>query len=364
MLKRSLFLSVIGMVAILGVSVYGVAAAEWCVLLELFTHIGCPGCPNAEQALDSLTCEYGSDSLVIIRYHVIPGNDPFYRQESFNRALNYYGIGGTPWVFFDGGMKVIEAHSVAEAYADYKANIDARMTVASPLSMTLSATYDSLSRSVSGIVQVTAEDTVPDYPLTMRVALIESFLVEEDEVYREIMRDMIPDEEGLSFSIEPEGTYCDTVNFVLDTLYQEENCDLVVFIQDDSTLSDSTCSVLQSIQQPLPVPRTPMAMTDLSITKSESSLSFSWSAVTEDTRGFFQPVDRYRIYRDTSHFYQPEELVLLDSTVGLDFLDDDAGHVGDPDLNGFYVVTAVAGDKESEPSTVVGEIDKFLSNGK
>ena len=133
----------------------------------------------------------------------------------------------------------------------------------------------------------------------------------------------------------------------------------MAFIQDQPTKE-----VIQSIRKPLHGPRTPAAVDNPMIAKSGASLYLSWSAVTRDARGYPQAADHYRIYRDTSRTFHPGALVLVDSTAGLSYLDDAAGHVGHTGANCFYVLTAVAGGKESLPSRGFGEIDHYVSPTK
>ena len=45
-------------------------AVERCVLVELFTWVGCSGCPQAEAALDSLTGEYPDDLDTYVRQNI------------------------------------------------------------------------------------------------------------------------------------------------------------------------------------------------------------------------------------------------------------------------------------------------------
>jgi hypothetical protein len=85
-----------------------------------------------------------------------------------------------------------------------------------------------------------------------------------------------------------------------------------------------------------------------------------WSAVTTDTSGNPLVVDLYRVYRDIAAYFEPGSEP-FDSTVALFYLDS-SGAVGDTLTQYYYVVTAVASDKESEFSRIVGESDKALRN--
>jgi hypothetical protein len=331
-------------------------AVERCVLVELLTWVECSGCPQAEAALNSLSEEYPDDSLAIIRYHPQPGpSNPFYQQKAFDRALSYYEITGFPTLFFDGGMKIYFAFSESLAYAAYKDSIEIRLAIPSPLSMNLSVTYDTLSYSGQAITQVTAVDSVEADILYLRYALIESGLLHEAETYEEVLRDMYPDDQGVGFILNRGETFRDTTNFTLGPQWLPENCDLVVFVQDDATKE-----VLQSIQTWIPLPQVPVAVKDVKLTLAGSSLLLTWSPVTQDKYGHPLTVDGYRVYKDTSLSFVPENMTLLDSTLVPSYLDSACSHVGDTQANCSYYVTAVAGGLESSPSRIVGEYDLLV----
>jgi dipeptidase len=102
----------------------------------------------------------------------------------------------------------------------------------------------------------------------------------------------------------------------------------------------------------------PQSVDDLSVTLVEENLRLDWSSVTVDTNGGPLEADLYRVYRDTVAFFDPGSEP-FDSTVAF-FYVDNSGVVGDTGKHYYYVVTAVAGDKESGISNMVGEFDRGL----
>ncbi len=357
-MRQKSFISTAIVLLALCFAVSTTAAVERCVLVELFTLINCHQCPEANAALDSLNQEYPDSSLTIIRYHCIPAPaDPLYQPESQNRWTSYYGQSAVPRTFFDGGMMVAGADS--NSYYDFRDSVEVRRAIPSPLSMSLSVTYDTTSRSGQVFAQVIAVDPVEGEDLYLRYALIESEAVHLTEVYQEVLRDMIPDAQGVSFAIDQGETFNDTVDFTIDTLWLPENCDMVVFVQDDDTKE-----VLQSVQTWIPLSQVPAPVEDLKVTLSGSHLYLDWSPVTKDKNGHSLLVDYYRVFRDTGRYCIPGAKALLDSTAGLFYLDTSCGHVGDPQATCCYYVTAMAGGLESDPSNEVGEIDFYISNVK
>lgn len=331
-------------------------AVDRCVLAELMTWVKCTPCPRAEGALDSLTEEYPNSSLAIIRQHP-QSNDPFYQIESKERLIYYHG---GPWVifpttFFDGVIEIEGAESESTAYSEYKSAIETRLSIPSPLSMDVSVTYDTLSRSGQASVEVVAHDSLGEVDLHLRHVLIESGLIYNEVLYNEVLRDMYPDQDGVSFTVGQGETFRDTVDFTLDPQWLPENCDLVAFVQDDATKE-----VLQSIQTRIPLAQLPEAVADLEVLLCDSQLFLTWSPVTKDQNGHPLVVDYYRIFRDTSRYFGFGVKTFLDSTAELSYLDTSCHGVDDTLKNCSYYVKAVAGDLESAPSRVVGEVDKYI----
>lgn len=68
------------------------------VLAEVFTGTWCGWCPYADVAIEQLATEEGSDTLVVLEYHV---SDTFEANGATDRK-NQYGVTGYPTVVFDG----------------------------------------------------------------------------------------------------------------------------------------------------------------------------------------------------------------------------------------------------------------------
>jgi len=104
----------------------------------------------------------------------------------------------------------------------------------------------------------------------------------------------------------------------------------------------------------------PEAISDLSASRADTSIALSWSAVTEDTSGHNENLNRYVIYRDTTASFIPASDDSIGTTTSIVFTDSTAA-TGDVSRNSFYWVLAVddAGNS-SEISNGVGEYDFAL----
>jgi hypothetical protein len=361
MVLRKASLSILAILLFSIIAANPAQAEQRCVLVEYFTSTFCQPCTLATAILDSLTEEYPDSCLAMIRYHPVD-SDPFYRSESESRKEYYTSfIMIYPSVYFDGLVRI--AGAADSSLQKYQETIEARLAIPSPLNMSLSATYDSLTGGGQLIAQVGATDSLGGQDLRLRYALIESGLVSQGKRYREVLQDMFPDAEGVGFTIAPGEVFHDTVNFDLDDLWVPEDCSqmdtlrigCVAFVQDDDTKE-----ILQSIQTPLTLPLEPVIVRDLVATLSGSDLLLTWSPVTMDKYCRPITVDAYRVYRCSDKNYNPNTAVLLDSTTETFYLDSSCPCLHDLLDNCFYYVTAELEGRMSQPSSAVGEIDHYL----
>lgn len=340
-------------------------AADRCVMVEYFTNARCVPCTVTTAVLDSLTEEYPDSQVAIIRCHG-DATSPFFRLASGSRKDYYYSWPWTiPRSYFDGVIRITGSDS---AYQRYTNSIEARLAVPSPLSISLSAVYDSLTGGGQIIAQVEAVDQVGGQDLRLRYALIESGLVFEGKQYSEVLVDLFPGAEGVSFEIESGQVFHDTVDFDLDELWIPEDCSeigileiaCVAWVQDDDSKE-----VHQSVQIPLDLPpASPVMVTGLATAVAGPYMYLTWTPVTLDIYCRPISVDDYQIYRCIDLYYDPGAAVLLDSTAASSYLDSTCACVKDLLENGFYYLIARRDGKVSEPSGAVGEIDHYIFKGK
>jgi len=94
----------------------------------------------------------------------------------------------------------------------------------------------------------------------------------------------------------------------------------------------------------------PNPITDLSIDEISGNIVLEWTDPGDNIG-----VVEYRVYRSEEGYFDPESPFLATVT-GLTWTD--MGAAGDPDMNHFYIVTAVDdADNEGDSSNIVGEVD-------
>lgn len=95
-------------------------------------------------------------------------------------------------------------------------------------------------------VEVVAEDLVGFNDLYLRLAIIESGVSYGIKTYNQILRDYLPDQNGISFSIAQGDTFTHSEPFIIDSGWDAAECDIVVFVQNDAERM-----VIQAVQAPV-----------------------------------------------------------------------------------------------------------------
>ncbi|MFH1312325.1 MAG: hypothetical protein ABIJ00_03780 [Candidatus Eisenbacteria bacterium] len=211
------------------------------VHLELFTATWCRFCPKAEIALNSLLDEYGPDRLSVIAFHGTPDRDPFATEETEARIIWHFSDPSfpgdrdvIPTVVIDGLRYVQGAATAEEAEAYYRAEIELRMALGSPLSIRTVGEIGSSTGLVSAVVKV--EDHLEEGDRLVRFAVIEDdifYIGPYSLEYDFVSRDLPADEPfdlvvvGDSMTVERQ--------FSVDGSWNPEHMDVIVFVQDMTT---------------------------------------------------------------------------------------------------------------------------------
>ncbi len=209
-------------------------AAPRRVLAEIITNTACSGCANANQVLTQIY-EAHYNEMSVIRYHAWwpSSSDPFYQAniEENTRRINYYGADYTPHLYIDGS---IDAGYQASTWENL---IQQELQVSSPLIMDLDITYDPPSRTGQVITTITVDSVVDFVAPKLRIALVESDIQYNapngETEHHQIMRDMLPDAEGIPLTLGAGITVVDTQEFSVDPTWVAGNCAIVAFVQDD-----------------------------------------------------------------------------------------------------------------------------------
>jgi len=183
--------------------------------------------------LDSISDTH-QDNLAIIRYHAWwpSSSDPFYLaniQENTAR-INYYGADYTPHLWIDGNVDGQYFTS------QWESQIDSEEGVSSPLDIELSADYGSEGDYGTITAVITATDSVVYSNLKVRFCITESHFPGTGafDEFNNVMRDMIPDANGLDLTIANGDTATKQVDYVLSNNWNFANLEIIAFVQSDA----------------------------------------------------------------------------------------------------------------------------------
>uniref|UniRef100_A0A7V1EHW1 Omp28-related outer membrane protein n=1 Tax=candidate division WOR-3 bacterium TaxID=2052148 RepID=A0A7V1EHW1_UNCW3 len=205
------------------------------VLAEFFTFARCVYCPYAEEALDSLSKEYG-DSLAVIAYHRRALGDTLSPPYVAVRE-SLYSIQTSPVVVFD-GLHIVQTEKPEDDYPTYKNCIDVERgdTTFLRLQMEISAQGTSINLKTMLIPLDTIEPG--NYRLFMIVVEDSVYFKQvgaPDSIFCFVMRKMIPDEAGVEVNPVFPDTLVNEINFLIQPDWNIDKLGIVAFVQDMGT---------------------------------------------------------------------------------------------------------------------------------
>jgi hypothetical protein len=212
------------------------------VLAELLTTKFCTYCWVAELALDRAMHQYGRDEVCVIALHydddpLIPP-DPMANDDSNARGDYYYentDVGDYYSVFpipiFDGGRFFVGASDTTAAKAAVNFEIELRRAIGSPLSIAVTGDISGGAGSVSVTVQVM--DALTGGPNVLRMVVVEDGIIDGSNHWDFVARDVLEDETLAVSAVGEEAVVARA--FTVEPGWNEDNLDVIVFVQDDST---------------------------------------------------------------------------------------------------------------------------------
>jgi hypothetical protein len=171
--------------------------------------------------------------VVTISYH---SGDAYANTPGSTRST-FYGVGGTPDVRLDGDKSVVGGLHDGTMYPVYRAYFDTHKTLPSPLEIELTCTYDSASRQ--GDLGIKLKNTTGSAVSgQLQVALCENHIYQVWQgldSLQHVERNMLPDANGEAVTIPANDSITKTRSFNVDAAWVARNCDLIVFVQNNSS---------------------------------------------------------------------------------------------------------------------------------
>jgi len=238
------------------------------VLGELFTATWCINCVHSHYSMDLLMAEMGKEKVNFIEYYVQSTDDhpkpALSNPESEQRMKWYKPEVGLPDFFIDGTDHLLGVSTAGDTsdeakrkamYESYKKKIEEKLQQPSLVSIQAKNIFDSSNNTGSCTAELRALDNLLFKDLRVYFVLIENNIpyksMNGDKVHYFVNRDMItPANDGIKdylgtpIKITKKGNYDEvTVNYPIKDLYNIDNLQMVVFVQDNVTKQ-----VLQSTQ--------------------------------------------------------------------------------------------------------------------
>ncbi|MGQ9678510.1 MAG: Omp28-related outer membrane protein [bacterium] len=209
-------------------------ATQRVMVMEDFTATWCTYCPGAARGAEELKFR-AFDSVVVIAYHS-SSSDPFYTPTAASR-MSYYGVTGYPTMRLDGGASVVGGMHNGTMYPTYRQFFDGRKVEASPFDISLSVTYDSVTRN--GVLTIVVRNTSTSaISGQLHTVLTESHIYYPwqgmDSLY-DVERLMLPNASGEAITVNPGDSLVRTRNFTIQSSWVAKNCEFVVFVQNNTT---------------------------------------------------------------------------------------------------------------------------------
>lgn len=201
------------------------------VVVEIGTGTWCQYCPGAAMGADDLIAN--GYQVAIIEYH---NGDPYANTYS-NARNSYYGVPGFPTAYFDGLNAVVGGSNTQSMFPQYSAKVNQRMTIQSSFTIDVLGTHIGLTDFTAHITLVkVASNSSSNLKLHTVVteSHIEVLWQGMDEV-NWVCRLMAPNQNGTPVSFAGGETQEFDVPFTVYPGWVLEECEVVVFLQDQST---------------------------------------------------------------------------------------------------------------------------------
>jgi thiol-disulfide isomerase/thioredoxin len=202
------------------------------VIVEIGTGTWCQYCPGAALGADDLVAN--GKQVGIIEYH---NGDDYANTYSNYRNDIYYAVPGYPTAHFDGVLEFVGGYHDQSLYPQYLPLYNQRIAIPSSFTIDIEGTNSGLiDFNITVTATKVAEATNTNMVLHMVVT--ESDIAENWQGLTEldyVERLMVPNQYGTSISFTDDSVQVVNKMFSLDPSWVAENCQLVVFIQDNST---------------------------------------------------------------------------------------------------------------------------------
>ncbi|MCK9616538.1 MAG: Omp28-related outer membrane protein [Lentimicrobiaceae bacterium] len=201
------------------------------VVLEIGTGTWCQYCPGAALGADDLITN-GKDVAVVENH-----NGDIFANTYSNARNSYYGISSFPTAKFDGVLTVVGGNHTQSMYSSYLPKYNQRKAI--PSSFTLEIFGSNTGADYTVLVKAKQVAATTSTNMKIHLALTQSEIAYNWQGQTElnfVNRLMMPNQSGTTVALDPtDSTQLVTLTFTLNTAWPAENCELVAFIQDNTS---------------------------------------------------------------------------------------------------------------------------------
>jgi hypothetical protein len=168
--------------------------------------------------------------VAVIDYHT--GDS--YANTFSSARLSYYGLSGTPTAWFDGGNAVVGGSHTVSMYPQYLGKYNQRMNIQSSFTIEIEGSND-------GMIDYELNITLNKVASTTATNMVMHLIVTESDIQQSwqgmtelnhVERLMIPNQSGTPLDFSATNTIQLTKTFSMDPDWVNENCEVIVFIQN------------------------------------------------------------------------------------------------------------------------------------
>ncbi len=209
------------------------------VLLEDFANVSCVPCVTSNKIIESLLNGAYSNKIAVVKFPTnFPSpNDPFYLSNSdvCDARMQYYNIIFAPTLIVDGTLRPTATDSAA-----VKEKINERLTADAPFYITVDKTFQDSSLIVNINVRPVSLAGINLNDLVLNTIITENDIEfnqapgsNGEKVFYNVLRKVLPDENGVSFSALPDTTF----EWQTDLLsnWNQDNIHVVAYVQNVQT---------------------------------------------------------------------------------------------------------------------------------
>jgi len=233
--------------------------------------------------------------IAVIEYH---SGDPF-ENEFYNGRYNFYGWTWFPTTYYDANMiGYYQWATWSEHDLFYQNQINTPCSFTIDYTLTGAAPDYNLNVTVTKVAEYAGEDLVLQVSLTeSHIPFSWSGLSEVNHV----MRLMVPDSYGSALDFSSSNTQTVSLDFSVDASWLTENCEISLFVQDNSSKD-----ILQGVSLMLDENPPLAPPTNLQANVVDDDVTLNWDAPV--TKDFIN----YKIYRDGQFLNTADETTYID----------------------------------------------------